>query len=574
MIGAKTQEAAPHLGCGDEVHKVPRSLRVVGARAFAPLVLLLLCLAVFLPGQMSVPPLDRDEPRFTQATKQMVQSGDYVNIKFLDERRNKKPVGIYWLQAGMTKLTGYGAEAPIWVYRLVSVLGATLAVLFTYWACMAFMSSPAAFTSAAFVALTFILTTESRLAKTDAMLLATVVLAQGALARIWLARTKDTFSRWVYPLVFWMALGAGTLIKGPIILMVSGFTVAGLCLFKREVAWLRHLRPILGLLLLLAIVLPWLVAIYIATDGGFFADSIGRDMLGKVATGQESHGAPPLTHLAASLVLFWPLSAFLLLGFPGIWRERKTDAIVFAASWLVPTWIVFELVSTKLPHYTMPALPAVALAVCFVLIHKLELPKRAGLYWAATLLLALVPVLVAVGSVALPIFVNAWPSPPGVIIAVIGALFGLIAAREMKRRHVFNAFWPAAASSIFMLFGFWAFVGPALEPIWLSPRLVTQIEAATSCEKPQVITVGFNEPSYVFLLNSDITLGNASAAAEFLNDDAGDGCRVATVESKYAVQFEDAARHLGVKLEKAGAVSGLNINGGDQLTIGVYVNGG
>ena len=53
----------------------------------------------FLPGFFNIPPVDRDEARFAQATKQMVESKDFVDIRFQDEVRYKKPVGIYWLQA-------------------------------------------------------------------------------------------------------------------------------------------------------------------------------------------------------------------------------------------------------------------------------------------------------------------------------------------------------------------------------------------------------------------------------------------------------------------------------------------
>ena len=49
---------------------------------------------------LQIPPVDRDEARFAQATKQMMETGDYVDIRFQDEVRYKKPVGIYWLQAG------------------------------------------------------------------------------------------------------------------------------------------------------------------------------------------------------------------------------------------------------------------------------------------------------------------------------------------------------------------------------------------------------------------------------------------------------------------------------------------
>src|SRR5262245_3459151 len=78
----------------------------VGAHARAVAVLLVAALLSFLPGFFSIPPIDRDEARFAQATKQMLESGDYVDIRFQDEVRYKKPVGIYWLQAAVVKKIG------------------------------------------------------------------------------------------------------------------------------------------------------------------------------------------------------------------------------------------------------------------------------------------------------------------------------------------------------------------------------------------------------------------------------------------------------------------------------------
>jgi 4-amino-4-deoxy-L-arabinose transferase-like glycosyltransferase len=82
------------------------------------LVLITLCICLFLPGIAAMPPLDRDEARFMQATRQMVQSGDLLQIRFQDEARNKKPVGIYWLQAASVALFSTAASTEAWPYRL------------------------------------------------------------------------------------------------------------------------------------------------------------------------------------------------------------------------------------------------------------------------------------------------------------------------------------------------------------------------------------------------------------------------------------------------------------------------
>src|SRR5881409_1291246 len=120
----------------------------VGSHARAVVVLLAVALLGFLPGFSSIPPVDRDEARFAQATKQMVESGDYVDIRFQEDVRYKKPVGIYWLQsAAVETASALGlprAELRIWVYRLPSLIGAIGAVLMTYWTALGFVTRRAA----------------------------------------------------------------------------------------------------------------------------------------------------------------------------------------------------------------------------------------------------------------------------------------------------------------------------------------------------------------------------------------------------------------------------------------------
>src|SRR5947209_2696388 len=98
--------------------------------------LVAISLVCFLPGFFNIPPVDRDESRFAQATKQMIESGDYIDIRYQDEVRYKKPVGIYWLQAGVVRAAEAvgvpNARSTIWPYRIPSLIGAIGAVLLTY----------------------------------------------------------------------------------------------------------------------------------------------------------------------------------------------------------------------------------------------------------------------------------------------------------------------------------------------------------------------------------------------------------------------------------------------------------
>src|SRR5215468_8323969 len=192
-------------------------------------VLTVLALVSFLPGFFQIPPVDRDEARFAQATRQMIETGDYVDIRFQEETRYKKPVGIYWLQAaavGMAEAAGVPrATTNIGIYRIPSLIGAIGAVLVTYWDALVFVSRRAALMAGAMMATSILLGVEARLAKTDAILLLTGVTALGAMARAYLAEQGDRatgLSPLAVAAIFWGAIAAGTLIKGPMILMFVG----------------------------------------------------------------------------------------------------------------------------------------------------------------------------------------------------------------------------------------------------------------------------------------------------------------------------------------------------------------
>src|SRR5256884_1692574 len=307
--------ARPRFGEPREpTHRVNPGSRLVGLLDFVTgshvraVALLTLCaLLLFLPGFFSIPPIDRDETRFAQATKQMVETGDFVDIRFQDDVRYKKPVGVYWLQAlAVETASALGlprAQVRIWLYRIPSLVGAIGAVLLTYWTALAFVTRRGAILAGLILCSSMLLGVEARLAKTDAMLLLTVVAAMGALARVYLSwqRGEDPeHPPWSWPAIFWTALSGGVLLKGPLILMFVALTIVTLAILDRGAAWLWRLRPVWGLMWTLVLVLPWFVAIFWRAGETFFTDSTGGGKFSKPAA-QESHGPPPGLHL----LLFW-----------------------------------------------------------------------------------------------------------------------------------------------------------------------------------------------------------------------------------------------------------------------------
>src|ERR1700693_5478755 len=223
---------------------------VSGSHVRAIAFLTLCGLLLFLPGFFNITPIDRDEARFAQATKQMVESGDFVDIRFQDEVRYKKPVGIYWLQAAAVETASAlglpRAQVRVWLYRVPSLIGALGAVLLTYWTALAFVSRRSACLAALMLCSSVLLGVEARLAKTDAMLLLTVVAAMGALARVYLSCERSEGAAnppWMWPAIFWTALAGGILLKGPLILMFVALAIVTLAILDRSAAWLWRVRP-------------------------------------------------------------------------------------------------------------------------------------------------------------------------------------------------------------------------------------------------------------------------------------------------------------------------------------------
>ena len=322
------------------------------------LYLVLLCLALWLPGFFALPPGDRDESRFAQASKQMNETGDYVRIMNGTTPRLRKPIGIYWLQAPAAALAGPGLANPIWPYRIPSLLGGLAAVLATFQAGLLLTPGRrSAAAAGAMLAGCVILTVETHVAKTDAALLGLTTVAMAVLARAWLARRVAAWQA----AAFWLAMGAGILVKGPITPMVAGLAALTLCVWGRRARWLVALRPGWGVPLMLAVTAPWFVAISRATHGAFFAQSVGGDLGGKLAGGSETHGGLPGLHLLLLPLLAFPATVPVLAALPAAWKGRRDKSVRFLIAWALPAWLVFEAVPTKLPHYTLPLYPALFL---------------------------------------------------------------------------------------------------------------------------------------------------------------------------------------------------------------------
>jgi 4-amino-4-deoxy-L-arabinose transferase-like glycosyltransferase len=540
-------------------------------RRAAPL-LLIFSLIAFVPGFFQIPPVDRDEARFAQATKQMVERGEYVDIRFQDEVRYKKPVGIYWLQAIAVKAgEGLGipnARTTIWLYRLPSLFGAMGAVLLTYWAALAFVARRGALVAALMMASSVLLGVEARLAKTDAMLLLTAVAAMGAMARIYLKarRTPDADSGWTLPAILWTALAGGVLLKGPLILMFVVLTALALSIADRSGRWIWRLRPLAGLAWLLLLVMPWFIAIILKSGDKFFALSVGEDMLAKVFSGQEAHGAPPGFYLALFWVTFWPGAVLAGLATPMVWKARREPGAQFLLAWLIPSWIVFEAVITKLPHYVLPLYPAIAILIAGIL-------ERDGLATARWMVRGTVGWFFFPGVIAIMVLVGfivlgrdlgliAWPFAAAAVISGLFAwwLYDVDGAERSLLRGM--------VASVFVAITVYAVTFPMLPSLFPS-ALVAEELRASGCEQPHVAsTFAYQEPSLVFLAGTDTRFTDALGAAEFLQQ--GGRCHFVLIDPRSEKSFVRRADAIGLRYALSQRIDGYNISIGHPVALAVF----
>lgn len=529
---------------------------------------------VALAGLWSAPPLDRDESRFAQATTQMLETGDFITIRFQEGERNKKPAGIHWLQAASVAVFSDVDARAIWAYRLPSVLGVVFGVLFTYLAARRLYDRRTAFLAALLLAGAPLVAVEATIAKTDGVLLAVVALAQLAFIEIYARLQEGGRTGWRWPLIFWLAQGAGVLVKGPIAPMISALTGLGLSTSKPRLAWLAPLRPFTGLAILALIAAPWAIAIGLATEGRFYQGAVGVDMLGKIGEAQEGHAGPPGYHAILVWALFWPAAALIGPGLAQIWRERDDWRARFLLAWIIPGWIVFEIAATKLPHYVMPMYPALAIVAARAAVggggQRTFLTKAGAVAYGAI-------GLGAAGLVAAaPVFFS--ERPVGAFVFIASAL---IAAASLAIAWLFwkgRAFKGGVAAAVLAAVFAWAMLSavlPSLSTLAISPRISAALDDASLHPLRDgagpVALAGYHEPSAVFLLGTNTRLVDGAGAARGL---AAGRVSAAVVDRRENDEFEAVSADADLSLVPLAVIDGLNYSNGRKVSLTVYVRGG
>jgi 4-amino-4-deoxy-L-arabinose transferase-like glycosyltransferase len=333
-------------------------------------------------------------------------------------------------------------------------------------------------------------------------------------------------------------------------------------ILDRNAGWLWRLRPVWGLMWMLVLVLPWFIAIYWRSGGTFFTDSVGGDMLSKLAA-QESHGAPPGLYLLLFWITFWPGAPLAGMAVPAVWRARREPGAQYLLAWLVPSWIVFELVLTKLPHYVLPLYPAIAILTVGALerrvLSRSWLTTGAAWWFAIPALAAILAVVGAISLTRQPAFL-AWP------LFAIAMILGLFAWWLYEDGRAERSLLNAVVASVFLAFAVFGVVLPSLNTLFPSAEIARALRYV-KCVKPKLASAGFHEPSLVFMTDTETALTDGSGAADFLNQGS---CRFALIEQRSERNFVARAEAIGLRYAVATRIDGYNISQGKPVSIAIY----
>ncbi len=526
----------------------------------AGMLLVVLCLAVYLPSFFTIPVVDRDEARFAQASRQMMESGDYVVPRIQGHPRLNKPPLIYWLQSTSARALTHGQPLNdrIWMYRVPSLLGAVLAVLATWRLGRSMFSPRVGLLGAAILGACPIFFWETRQARADMVLVACTTVALWMLWEVWKRETrrrgehkeavetepvpdftqaperKFRFSvpPFVHLLILWLAIGTGVMTKGPVTPMVVGLGVLVLSIATRRWRWIWRLQPILGIVLVAAMVGPWVWLVSRQVGWDTYISTIKDEVLGRSLEPKEGHGGFPGYHTLLLPILLFPGSVMIGIG---LWKAGKeaiaswraargkgvdpsrhagsTSRSLFLLAIILPSWLIFELVGTKLPHYTMPLYPLLALiaarAACvnseaFSGILKVRVFFRSLAAW-----LILIPLIIVGAGIADGAAMGGlWKLAASVAVATTIAVGFCVAARIAYRRRnlprLVVIFLLGMSIAAMMLTD----ALPRFGELWISDEIVQKLDEIDPSHQRPIATVadpkasgplqGYQEDSLIY----------------------------------------------------------------------------
>ncbi|MDP0499839.1 MAG: glycosyltransferase family 39 protein [Verrucomicrobiota bacterium JB022] len=377
--------------------------------------LLVLAFLTLLPGMDLLPLVDRDEPRFAEATQEMINRQNAFIPYFNGEYRFDKPPLTYWWMGVHYGLLGRSEFAA----RLHSAISAYLVALVVFWMGRRIFGAKAAFLAAGAWLTCLQVFIHGRLALADMPMILAVTLTMWALYELLTPDEEPPrFSRWYWML--WLSQAMGFLAKGPIALAVPllALLLWRFAFYRKALPWKRLQVPT-GLPLALLPVAAWGIPALLMTQGAFWDVGMGKHVIERGTSSFNDRFVLPLYYFGTIFFSLFPWVALAGLAFHRL-RAHWSAANSFLLSWFLAPVLIFSFYATQLPHYILPGFPA----FCLVLFQSAKLPARRRIesifYWGVMGLWAVI-----IGVLAYGAFGFAWAGP---LVVLRQAVVGLAAA--------------------------------------------------------------------------------------------------------------------------------------------------
>lgn len=306
------------------------------------LILALVAILSFLLPLGMVPLFDLDEGAFSEATREMYMSQNFITTYLNGELRFDKPILIYWLQYLSISMFGLTEFA----FRLPSAIAGVFWALGIFWFSRKYFDEKVALLASVFMLTALQINIITKAAIADSLLNMTIAFA---MFMIWLYIDKKEK---VYLYLAFAFIGVGTLAKGPVAIVIPLLVTFIYFLIKKDLKqFFRMIFDLKGILLFLIIALPWYVLEYLDQGQKFIDGFILKHNVSRFNTSFENHKGSMVYYIPVLLLGFLPFTAILVKIFFRIKEIFKNDLYLFLFIWFAFVFVFFSFSGTKLPHY-------------------------------------------------------------------------------------------------------------------------------------------------------------------------------------------------------------------------------
>lgn len=534
----------------------------------------LLCVTILLAGVFSFPVTDEDEARYAQATKQMLETQQFFVIKIQNKARHLKPPGIYWLQAGATKLTQASPYEKTFSYRLPAFIAACI-LSFLLLIAGRWMTGDA--TAGWFASLSFtsflLVAYESSFVSPDMVFTLCVFIMM--LAGWSCYRTVQSQQRvsWLSPMIFWLAMAVGILIKG-LSPLFAFMPMLVLSVMDRSLVWVKSLRPFLGVVFVALFTAAWLYVVSVKGHSNFLWDMIHKDLLPKLQGGQEHHGAPPSYFVLLLPALTWPMSLYLVPTIRVAVQYFEKSIVRYCVVGILSVWLVFALAPTKLPQYILPLLPLLAILMGYSLSRMKAggAPVHNGWHVAQAIIWFLYNIVIVIGAIYAALFYRIGFSTAWLLaISCVVFINMWVAYRLYRQDYILGSILSNCLTSVLVVVMILQCLLPDNAMLWTSHQVgqyAKQHPQQLSLHRLPMLVVGDNATSLIFEVGTkSVKQASVGALPSFIDSAQP---RWVLINQKYNQAFVNLSHQRSWSLQLVKQFNGFSLNHGKPLNLSLY----